>query len=108
MIQVKDKKGWFWYIPQHDDIVSVGVVAAYDYLFKNRGDKDHETIYFEEVARCPGVARADRGGRAGRPVLCGQGIFVSFAPSGRRRLGAGRAMRSVFSIRCIRPACCWR
>ena len=56
VIQVQDKKGWFWYIPLHDDIVSVGVVAAFDYLFKDRGDKDHEAIYFEEVARCPGVA----------------------------------------------------
>ena len=55
VIQVQEKKGWFWYIPLHDDIVSVGVVAAYDYLFKNRGDKDNEAIYFEEVARCPGL-----------------------------------------------------
>jgi flavin-dependent dehydrogenase len=55
VIQVKDKTGWFWYIPQHDDIISVGVVAAYDYLFKNRPGKDYEAIYFEEVERCPGV-----------------------------------------------------
>ncbi len=55
VIQVKDKKGWFWYIPLHDDIISVGVVAADDYLFRNRLTKDHESIYFEEVARCPGV-----------------------------------------------------
>src|SRR5205807_94407 len=45
----------FWYIPQHDDVVSVGVVAGNDYLFKDRGDKDLEAIYFEEVERCPGV-----------------------------------------------------
>jgi flavin-dependent dehydrogenase len=51
----KGKKGWFWYIPQHDDVVSVGVVASYEYLFTGRGDKDLETIYFEEVDRCPGV-----------------------------------------------------
>ena len=37
VLQTEGKKGWFWYIPLHDDIVSVGVVAAYDYLFKNRG-----------------------------------------------------------------------
>jgi flavin-dependent dehydrogenase len=55
VVQVKDKAGWFWIIPQHDDTVSIGVVAAYDYLFKNRPGKDYETIYFEEVARCPGV-----------------------------------------------------
>lgn len=55
VIQTEGKKGWFWYIPLHDDIVSVGVVAAYDYLFADRATKDMETIYFEEVARTPGV-----------------------------------------------------
>lgn len=55
VIQVEGKKGWFWYIPLHDNIVSVGVVADHDYLFKNRASKDYETIYFEEVARAPGV-----------------------------------------------------
>jgi flavin-dependent dehydrogenase len=55
VLQVQGKQGWFWYIPLHDDILSVGVVAGYEYLFKNRADKDHETIYFEEVERCPAV-----------------------------------------------------
>ncbi len=55
VLQTKDKKGWFWYIPLHDDVLSVGVVAGYDYLFQNRGTKDLETLYFEEVARCPGL-----------------------------------------------------
>src|SRR5436190_15794795 len=55
VLQTQGKKGWFWYIPQHDDVVSVGVVAAHDYLFQNRDTKDHETIYFEEVNRCPGL-----------------------------------------------------
>lgn len=56
VIQTEGKHGWFWYIPLHDDIVSVGVVAAYDYLFQNRASKEFEDIYFEEVARCPGLA----------------------------------------------------
>jgi flavin-dependent dehydrogenase len=55
VLQTKGKQGWFWYIPQHNNIISVGVVAAYDYLFKDRGNKDHEAIYFEEVDRCPGL-----------------------------------------------------
>ncbi len=55
VMQTTGKKGWFWYIPLHDDILSVGVVAGFDYLFKNRATKDHEQIYFEEVARCPGL-----------------------------------------------------
>lgn len=64
VLQTKDKKGWFWYIPLHDDIVSVGVVAGHDYLFKDRGTTDFETIYFQEVDRCPGLqprlAKAER------------------------------------------------
>jgi flavin-dependent dehydrogenase len=55
VIQTQEKKGWFWYIPLHDDVVSVGVVAGFDYLFKNRASKDLETIFNEEVDRCPGV-----------------------------------------------------
>jgi flavin-dependent dehydrogenase len=55
VLQTKEKKGWFWYIPLHDDIVSVGVVASYDYLFQNRASKDLRDIYFEEVDRCPGL-----------------------------------------------------
>jgi flavin-dependent dehydrogenase len=54
VIQTQGKTGWFWYIPLHDDIVSVGVVADHDYLFK-RGSKDPETVYFEEVAKAPGL-----------------------------------------------------
>ncbi|RLS35470.1 MAG: NAD(P)/FAD-dependent oxidoreductase [Planctomycetota bacterium] len=55
VMQLDNKQGWFWYIPLHDDILSVGVVAPFEYLFKNRDTKDHEQIYFEEVARCPGL-----------------------------------------------------
>jgi len=55
VLQTEGKKGWFWYIPLHDDIVSVGVVADHEYLFRNRGSKSHEEIYFEEVNRCPGL-----------------------------------------------------
>lgn len=55
VVQTESKLGWFWYIPLHDDVTSVGVVAPYDYLFKNRDTKDFETIYFDEVDHCPGV-----------------------------------------------------
>lgn len=53
VIQTPSKQGWFWYIPLHDNIVSLGVVAPFDYLFKGRGS--HEQIYTEEVERCPAV-----------------------------------------------------
>jgi geranylgeranyl reductase family protein len=63
VLQTKDKKGWFWYIPLHNDRISVGVVADHDYLFKNRATKDPEAIYFEEVARCPGLQPRLEGAR---------------------------------------------
>ncbi|WP_164102468.1 NAD(P)/FAD-dependent oxidoreductase [Candidatus Laterigemmans baculatus] len=53
VLRVEGKKGWFWYIPQHNNIVSVGVVGDFDYLFKGR--QDHETTYREELDRCPAV-----------------------------------------------------
>jgi flavin-dependent dehydrogenase len=43
VLQLDNKKGWFWYIPLHDNRVSVGVVAPFDYIFKNRGS--HEQTY---------------------------------------------------------------
>lgn len=55
VLQTAGKNAWFWYIPQHNNVVSVGVVGAFDYLFKGRETKDLEAIYFEEVAKCPGV-----------------------------------------------------
>ncbi|MBI1368543.1 MAG: FAD-dependent oxidoreductase [Planctomycetes bacterium] len=41
--------GWFWYIPLPDDIVSVGVVAERDYLYRDsKGDPD--AIFEREIA----------------------------------------------------------
>jgi len=54
VLQTASKNGWFWYIPQHNNIVSVGVVAPFEYLFKNRGS--YGQTYEEEVARCPAAA----------------------------------------------------
>ncbi len=54
VLQTSDRRGWFWYIPLHDDIVSVGIVAPFDHLFKGRNG--HEQTYHEEVERCPAVS----------------------------------------------------
>jgi flavin-dependent dehydrogenase len=53
VIQNGNKQGWFWYIPLHSNIVSVGVVAPFDYLFKGR--TNYSQTYEEEVKLCPGV-----------------------------------------------------
>ncbi len=41
-------KGWFWHIPQHNDMVSVGVVAEGKYLTRD-GVKDPREIFHREV-----------------------------------------------------------
>jgi flavin-dependent dehydrogenase len=66
VIQTVNRNGWFWYIPQHDDLVSVGVVAPFDHLFKGRSDR--EQTYREEVERCPAVK--ERVAKATRAAGC--------------------------------------
>jgi flavin-dependent dehydrogenase len=53
VLQTANRKGWFWYIPLHENRVSLGVVAPFDYLFKDRGP--YAQTYEEEVERCPAV-----------------------------------------------------
>jgi flavin-dependent dehydrogenase len=43
-------KGWFWYIPQHNNRVSVGVVADGKYLTRG-GLKDPEAIFQREIGQ---------------------------------------------------------
>ena len=42
------EKGWFWYIPQHNDMISVGVVAEGKYLTRG-GVKAPEEIFKREI-----------------------------------------------------------
>ena len=42
------EKGWFWHIPQHNDMVSVGVVAEGKYLTRG-GVREHKAIFDREV-----------------------------------------------------------
>jgi flavin-dependent dehydrogenase len=58
------EKGWFWYIPQHRDRVSVGVVAEGKYLTRD-GIKDPQQIFDREAAGNPWIR--DRLAQ-GRPV----------------------------------------
>ena len=64
VLQTASRNGWFWYIPQHNNIVSVGVVAPFDYLFKNRASPaNYEQTYHEEVDACPAVKERVSPGR---------------------------------------------
>ena len=43
------EKGWFWYIPLADDVLSVGVVAEKEYLYRDA--KEPQEIFHREVAK---------------------------------------------------------
>jgi len=43
-------KGWFWFIPQHDGMTSVGIVAEASYLTRD-GVKQPEAIFKREIAQ---------------------------------------------------------
>jgi len=61
VIQTPNKQGWWWNIPLHNNIVSIGVVAPFDYLFKGRGS--HEQIYNEEKEKTPDIVRRVAGAK---------------------------------------------
>jgi flavin-dependent dehydrogenase len=46
-------RGWFWYIPLPDDIVSVGVVAEKEYLY--RDTRDPAEIFQREISANPWI-----------------------------------------------------
>ena len=48
-----DGKGWFWNIPMADDIVSSGIVADRDYLY--RDSRDPKEIYEREIKNNPWI-----------------------------------------------------
>ena len=50
IMHTAEKKSWFWYIPQANDLVSVGVVGDRDYLLKNRGAP--EDVFQQELKLC--------------------------------------------------------
>jgi flavin-dependent dehydrogenase len=54
------ERGWFWYIPLPEDIVSVGVVAERDYLY--RGPRDPEAVYQREIELQPWIMDHIRSG----------------------------------------------
>jgi flavin-dependent dehydrogenase len=60
------QKGWFWYIPMHSNIVSVGVVGEPGYLYRDTRDADE--IYHREVQACTWIREHVSVGRQCEPV----------------------------------------
>ncbi|MEM9187435.1 MAG: NAD(P)/FAD-dependent oxidoreductase [Planctomycetota bacterium] len=53
ILHTSDKRAWFWYIPQSNDLVSIGCVGDADYLLKGRGTPAE--VMDEELEKCEGV-----------------------------------------------------
>jgi flavin-dependent dehydrogenase len=60
------EKGWFWYIPQHHDRISVGVVAEGKYLTRG-GVKAPEAVFQREVGQNQWIAQHLAAGRQTGP-----------------------------------------
>jgi flavin-dependent dehydrogenase len=60
------RKGWFWYIPLHSNIVSVGVVGEPSYLYRDTRDPD--VIFRREAEACAWIRDHIKVGRQVEPV----------------------------------------
>lgn len=81
------ERGWFWYIPLPEDLVSVGVVASPEYLFK--GDKEaFEPVFLRQLQQCGPLLKRLRHAERVAPV---RGIR-RLAYRNRRIVGDGWVM----------------
>ncbi|MFI5006964.1 MAG: NAD(P)/FAD-dependent oxidoreductase [Solirubrobacterales bacterium] len=60
------EKGWFWYIPLHSDIVSVGVVGEPSYIYRDTRDAD--AIFAREAKACVWIHDHIKVGKQVEPV----------------------------------------
>ena len=60
------QKGWFWYIPLHSNIVSVGVVGEPGYLYRDTRDPD--AIFHREANDCVWIRDHIKVGTQVQPV----------------------------------------
>ena len=51
ILNSREKKSWFWYIPLPDDVVSVGCTGALGYMFPGDGESA-EQVFQQELDRC--------------------------------------------------------
>jgi flavin-dependent dehydrogenase len=71
------EKGWFWYIPLHNDTVSVGVVADGKYLTRD-GIKEPGKIFKREIEQNPWIKEyLSAGAQSGPYYITGEFSFHS-------------------------------
>ena len=53
ILHTDSKQAWFWYIPQAEDLVSVGVVADHDYLLKS--EETVQEVFARQRTNCDAI-----------------------------------------------------
>jgi flavin-dependent dehydrogenase len=86
VMQTQSEKTWFWYIPQPDDTISVGVVGPTGYL-KSLGD-DPDAIFEASVAECPALQARIEGSEKERDAR----VLRDFSYVSKRIAGDGWVM----------------
>jgi flavin-dependent dehydrogenase len=83
VLRTQNRNGWFWYIPLHSDITSVGVVGDVEYMTGGRGKP--EEVFAEEVALCPALGQR----LAGATQADGIRVAREFSYVSERAAGSG-------------------
>jgi flavin-dependent dehydrogenase len=91
ILQTRDKKSWFWFIPLPDDRASVGVVGQIEHLILGR-QGDPQKIFDEELALCPGLTPRLKTARQLFPVkVLNEFSYMTRQPAGDGWVLAGDA-----------------
>ncbi len=94
IIQTKEKKAWFWYIPLNNNKVSVGLVSDRDVLFGK--DKDPQKIFEREVEQCTAVKKRLASAKQSEPVVtCKDFSYFSEKPVGDGYVMVGDAFAFI-------------
>ena len=96
------QKGWFWYIPLHSNIVSVGVVGEPGYLY--RDTRDPEAIFHREAEACAWIRDHISVGQPGASRCASPASTRITRSASAATASAWSATRSRFSIRSSPPA----
>ena len=83
------QKGWFWYIPLHSNIVSVGVVGEPGYLYRDTRDPGRD-LPPRGRRRAPGFATTSSVGKQVRAGARDRRVLVPLEADRRRRVLPGR------------------
>jgi len=83
ILHTEDKENWFWSIPLHDNITSIGLVGDTDRLFATK--ETPEAIFQTQLARCPRLAERV----ADAEMIDGYRVAREFSYKSQRPAGDG-------------------